>query len=80
MQKQPSQRYGIISARPGNHKITVSSSLEETVTIRIISPSGLCMATFDLQPGESRETHIVNSGVYIVQSSDGKYTRKLSVR
>ena len=77
---QPSQRYGIISARPGNHKITVSSSLEETVTIRIISPSGLCMATFDLQPGESRETHIVNSGVYIVQSSDGKYTRKLSVR
>ena len=77
---QPSQRYGIITARPGNHRITVSSSLEETVTIRIISPSGLCMATFDLQPGESRETHIVNSGVYIVQSSDGKYTRKLSVR
>ncbi|MBR6188281.1 MAG: T9SS type A sorting domain-containing protein [Prevotella sp.] len=71
---------GYISARPGRHKIITTSTLEETVTVRIVSPSGLCIATFDLQPGESRETHIVNSGVYIVQSSDGKYTRKLSVR
>ena len=78
--KKSIMKPGYITARPGSHKITVSSSLEETVTIRIIAPSGLCMATFDLQPGESRETHIVNSGVYIVQSSDGKYTRKLSVR
>ena len=71
---------GYISARPGRHKIVVSSTMEEAVTIRIVSPSGLCMATFDLQPGESRETHIVNAGVYIVQSSDGRYTRKLSVK
>jgi len=69
-----------IKATAGRHKITVSSTMREPVTIRIIAPSGLCVATFDLQTGESRETHIVNVGVYIVQSTDGRYTRKLIVQ
>ena len=71
---------GYISARSGRHKIITTSTMEETVTVRIVSPSGLCIATFDLQPGESRETHIVNGGVYIVQSADGRFTKKLMVK
>ena len=80
--EQPMETHlpGYLTARAGKHKIIVSSLVEEAATVRIVAPSGLCVATFTLQPGESRETHIVNAGVYIVQSTDGRLTKKLMVK
>ena len=60
--------------------IIVSSSLSKPVTVRIVNISGLAINAFTLQPGESIETHVPTSGVYIVQASNGKYRRKISVK
>ena len=35
---------------------------------------------FTIKPGEVVETRVNNAGVYIVQSTDGEYTKKLAVR
>ena len=36
--------------------------------------------TFTIKPGEVVETRVNNAGVYIVQSTDGEYTKKLAVK
>ncbi len=62
------------------HKIIVESALTRDIDIRIVNAAGLTVSTFNLEPGETVETRIVNAGVYIVQSADGRYTKKLAVR
>ncbi len=71
---------GFLSARAASHKIVVSSTLENDADVRIVNTAGQTIASFTVQPGESVETLIINSGVYIVQSSDGRYTKKLVVK
>jgi hypothetical protein len=65
---------------PGRHKIIVESKLRRTVDVRIVTPAGITMTTFTLEPGETVETRVVNQGVYIVQTTDGRYMKKLTVR
>jgi hypothetical protein len=36
--------------------------------------------TFTIEPGETVETRINNAAVFIVQTTDGRYNKKLSVR
>ena len=62
------------------HKIVVESALTRDIDVRILTPAGVTLTTFTLEPGETIETRIVNAGVYIVQSADGRYTKKLVVR
>ena len=71
---------GGIIARPGRHKIMVSSTLKNEVEMRIVNAAGQTLTTFTLQPGETHETRIINAGVYIVQSTNGHYIRKVAVR
>ena len=71
---------GTLSARAGRRTITVSSALKTSATVRIVNTAGQAIATFDIQPGESIDTHVNIAGVYIIQSSDGHYTKKLAVR
>lgn len=61
-------------------KIVVESNLRETTEVRIVNPAGITINTFDIEPGETVETRIYNSGVYIVQTTDGHYNKKLVVR
>ena len=61
-------------------KIIVESNLRETTEVRIVNPAGITINTFDIEPGETIETRIYNSGVYIVQTTDGHYNKKLVVR
>ena len=61
-------------------KIVVESNLRGTTEIRIVNPAGITINTFDIEPGETVETRIYNGGVYIVQTTDGHYNKKLVVR
>ena len=61
-------------------KIVVESNLRETTEVRIVNPAGITYNTFDIKPGETVETRIYYSGVYIVQTTDGQYNKKVIVR
>ena len=68
----------IITAR--GHKIVVESQLRHVTDVRIVTPAGVTLKTFTIQPGEVVETFMINAGIYIVQSTDARYTKKLAVR
>ena len=71
---------GQLIIRSGQHRIIVSSSLSESTTVRIVNVSGITLHTFDIAPGETIEKFIPNQGVYIVQTINGRYTKKLAVK
>lgn len=71
---------GQLIIRSGQHRIIVSSSLSESTTVRIVNVSGITLHTFDIAPGETIEKFIPNQGVYIVQTVNGHYTKKLAVK
>lgn len=68
----------IITTR--EHKIIVESQLRYVTDVRIVNPAGITMKTFTIKPGEVVETYMINAGVYIVQSTDARYTKKLAVK
>ena len=72
--------YGTLNIYPAKHKIVVESSLSYTTDVRILTPAGVTLKTFTIEPGQTIETYIVNQGVYIVQSADSHYIKKLTVR
>ena len=72
--------YGTLKIYPAKHKIIVESSLSYTTDVRILTPAGVTLKTFTIEPGQTVETYIVNQGVYIVQSADSHYIKKLTVR
>ena len=61
-------------------KIVVESNLREITEVRIVNTAGITMNAFTIEPGETVTTRVNNSGVYIVQTTDGRYTKKLAVR
>ena len=71
---------GTLNARAGRRLIAVSSTMSEVVSVRILNTAGQTIAEFDIQPGETIETRVNLSGVYVVRSDDGHFTKKLSVR
>ena len=68
----------IITTR--EHKIIVESQLRHVTDVRIVNPAGITMKTFTIKPGEVVETFMINAGVYIVQTTDARYTKKLAVK
>ena len=71
---------GTIHVSSALRKIKVTSGLKVTTTVRIVNASGITLNTFDLKPDETVETRVYNSGVYLVQTADGKFIRKIAVR
>ena len=63
-----------------DHKIIVESQLRYVTDVRIVTPAGVTLKTFTIKPTEVIETYMPNRGVYIVQSADARYTKKLAVR
>ena len=61
-------------------KIFVESSLSFTEDVRIVTPAGITVAAFAVKPGQTVEVQADFSGLYIVHTLDGKYTKKVSVR
>ena len=68
----------IITTR--EHKIIVESQLRYITDVRIVNTAGITMKTFTIQPGEVVETYMINAGVYIVQTTDARHTKKLAVK
>ena len=79
-EQQKSEAPGTLNIYSGEHKIIVASGLKHVATVNIIATSGITMNTFDIKPGETIETRIINGGVYIVQTTDGKFIKKLAVK
>jgi hypothetical protein len=71
---------GLLKIYAKRKKIVVESALKRDIDIRIVNPAGITINVFTLEPGETIETRITNAGVYIVQSADGRYTKKLVVK
>ena len=62
------------------HAIITTSHLKRATTVRILNISGITLANYVLQPGETIETRVNLGGVYIVQTTDAGYTKKLAVK
>ena len=62
------------------HMISVTSSLRREADVRIVNMSGLTIATFTIQPGETVDTNIGVAGVYVVRADGGRIQKKLAVR
>ena len=71
---------GTLNIYAKKHKIVVESALTYTTDVRIVNMTGMTVNTFTIEPGETVETRINTSGVYIVQTTDGHYIKKLAVR
>ena len=61
-------------------KIYVESSLKFTADMRVVTPAGITVATFSVKPGKTVEVKADFSGMYIVHTLDGKYTKKVTVK
>jgi hypothetical protein len=77
---QEADKPGTIHVSAGKHKVIVKSTLKTTATVQITSTSGITLTTFAIEPGETIETRVSLSGVYIVQTTDGEHTTKIAVR
>ena len=71
---------GSLDIYPKRKKIVVESSLNYTAEVRIINVAGITINAFTIEPGETVETRVNVSGVYIVETTDSRYTKKLAVK
>ena len=62
------------------HEIAVTSSLRHAADVRIVNVSGITVANFTIQPGETVERHIPIAGVYIVRADGGRIQKKLALK
>ena len=62
------------------HEIIVTSYLRREADVRIYNISGITVTNFTILPGETVNTYIPVSGVYIVRAADGRYQKKLAVK
>ena len=62
------------------NKIYVESSLAFTEDVRVVTPAGITVAAFAVNPGQTVEVRADFSGMYIVHTLDGLYTKKISVK
>lgn len=61
-------------------KLITTSSLRQPADVRIYNVSGVAISTFTIQPGETIETDITVSGVYIIRAANGRYMKKLALK
>ena len=62
------------------HMISVTSSLRRETDVRIVNTSGLTIANFTIQPGETVDTNIGVAGVYVVRADGGRIQKKLAIK
>ena len=71
---------GDLLVKGGRKKIMVESQLNYTTDVRIVTPAGVTLTTYSIQPSEYIETRVQAAGVYIVYADNGKYVKKVIVR
>ena len=77
---QKAEDPGTLIIRAGKKSVVVESALRYATDVRILTTAGITVNTFTLKPGETIETRVNISGVYIVQTADREYTKKLEVK
>ena len=60
--------------------IGVTSTLRHDTDVLIFNTSGQIIGSFTIHSGETIETPVPNTGVYIVRAARGKYNKKVSVK
>ena len=76
----PKEVGGSLNIYSKKHLIVVESALTYNVDVIITNTAGIIVNKFTIKPGEAIETRIYNAGVYIVQPSEIRFTKKLSVK
>ena len=76
----PKEVGGSLNIYSRKHLIVVESALTYAVDVIITNTAGIIVNKFTIKPGEAIETRIYNAGVYIVQPSEIRFTKKLSVK
>ena len=66
--------------RSGKRKVIVTSNLKTAADVRIFNIGGLCIANFNIEPGQTIEHPIYHDGVYVVHAAGGRYRMKLAVK
>lgn len=61
-------------------KVVVESSLRNEADVSIYTTSGLLVSSFTIKPGETIETPINLTGIYITRAANGRFTKKLKVK
>ena len=61
-------------------KIYVKSTLSFTEDLRVVTPAGITVATFSVKSGQTVEVQADFSGMYVVHTLDGLYTKKVAVK
>ena len=69
-----------VDIRPGKRSVVVTSNLRKTADVRIFNVGGLCIANFNIEPGQTIETPVYRDGVYVVHVAGGRYRTKLAVK
>ena len=69
-----------VDIRSSKRKVIVTSNLQRTADVRIFNVSGLCIANFNIEPGQTIEHPIYHDGVYVVHVDGGRYRSKLAVK
>ena len=67
-----------LSIHAAKGAIVVESSLSEACEVRIVTPAGVPLSTFTIEPGETVRTRVNITGIYIVTTSAG-HSKKLRV-
>jgi len=58
----------------------VESTLSQDTPVSITNSAGITFASFTIQPGETIETPVPMTGVYILRAAGGRYNKKVSVK
>ena len=72
--------YGALTFYVKGVVIGVKSTLSTDVPVQIVNTSGLTLATFTIHSGETIETPVPTTGVYILRADGGKYNKKVTVK
>ena len=60
--------------------IVVESSLGYTTDVRVVTAAGVTVASFAVKPGETVKVRADFSGMYVVHTLDGQYSKSVAVR
>lgn len=71
---------GTLDIYAKKQKVVVESNLRYVTDVRIVNVAGMTLSSFSIEPGETIETRVESSGVYIVYADNGKYVKKVIVK
>ena len=71
---------GTLTISAGYRSVIVESALRYETEVRVVTTNGVTLNTFKIKPGEIITTRVNLAGVYIVQTTDQEYTKKIAVK